>query len=41
MNDIIKDFRDECFTKKEFVKYGIIAPVVLIAICILASVFSN
>lgn len=39
MNDIIKDFRNEGFTKKEFVKYGIVAPLVLIALCLLASVF--
>ena len=39
MNDIIKDFRNENFTRKEFVKYGIIAPLVLIALCLLASVF--
>lgn len=39
MNDFIKDFRDEGFTRKEFIKYGIIAPLVLIALCLLASVF--
>jgi hypothetical protein len=39
MNDIIKDFRNESFTSKEIVKYGIIAPMVLIALCLLASVF--
>jgi hypothetical protein len=39
MNDIIKDFMSEGFTKKEMVKYGIVAPVVLIALCLLASVF--
>ena len=39
MNDIIKDFRNESFTRKEFIKYGIVAPLVLIALCLLASVF--
>lgn len=39
MNDIIKDFRNESFTGKEMVKYGIIAPIVLIALCLIASVF--
>ena len=39
MNDIIKDFRNEGFTVKEMVKYGIIAPMVLIALCLIASVF--
>lgn len=39
MNDIIKDFMSEGFTKQELVKYGIVAPVVLVALCLLASVF--
>ncbi len=39
MNDIIKDFRNEGFTREEFIKYGIVAPLVLIALCLLASVF--
>ena len=39
MNDIIKDFMSEGFAGKEMVKYGIIAPMVLIAICLIASVF--
>lgn len=39
MNDIIKDFRNEGFTGKEMVMYGIIAPMVLIALCLIASVF--
>lgn len=39
MNDIIKDFMSEGFTSKEMVKYGIIAPMVLIALCLIASVF--
>ena len=38
MNDIIKDFMSEGFTKQELVKYGIIAPMVLIALCLIASV---
>ena len=37
MNDIIKDFRNEGFTLREFIKYGIIAPLGLIAFCLLAS----
>ena len=39
MDDFIKDFRNEDFTRKEFIKYGIVAPLVLIALCLLASVF--
>ena len=39
MNDLINDFRNEDFTRKEFIKYGIVAPLVLIALCLLASVF--
>lgn len=39
MDDLIKDFRNESFTREEFIKYGIIAPMVLIALCLLASVF--
>ena len=39
MNDIIKDFMSEGFTKQEMVKYGIVAPVVLVVLCLLASVF--
>ena len=39
MNDIIKDFMSEGFTKQELVKYGIVAPAVLVALCLLASVF--
>lgn len=39
MNDIIKDFLNEGFTRKDFIKYGIVAPLVLIALCLLASVF--
>lgn len=38
MNDIIKDFKDEKFTMRDFVLYGIIAPAALIMVCVLASI---
>lgn len=37
MNDIIKDFMQEDFTWKEFLKYGILWPLVVIAISIFVS----
>lgn len=37
MKDIIEDFRNEFFSKREFIKYGILAPIGLIAFCLLAS----
>lgn len=37
MNDIIKDFMQEDFTLKEFLKYGILWPSVVIAISIFVS----
>ena len=39
MNDIIKDFMQEDFTWKEFLKYGILWPSVVIAISIFVSQF--
>lgn len=32
----VNDYRQEQFTRKEFIKYGLLAPLALIAICILA-----
>ena len=37
MNDIIKDFMQEDFTWKEFLKYGILWPSLVIAISIFVS----
>lgn len=36
MNDIIKDYRNENFTLREWVKYGILYPAGLILFCLLA-----
>lgn len=36
MNDIIKDFLSEKFTRREYVVYGIVAPLVLVIVCGLA-----
>lgn len=36
-NIMAKDILSESFTKKDYVIYGIIAPMALIAICMLAS----
>ena len=38
MKEIIEDYKRENFTTKEWVKYGIIAPLLLIIICGLAGV---
>ena len=38
MNDILKDFKDDNFTKKEFIIYGVIAPLLFISLCLFASV---
>ena len=36
MNDIIKDFLSEKFTRRQYVVYGIVAPLVLVLVCGLA-----
>ena len=33
MNDIIKDFLSENFTRRQYVVYGIVAPLVLVLLC--------
>ncbi len=38
MNKIIEDFKDEGFTTREYVIYGIIAPVILFAACIISEI---
>lgn len=35
-NDIIKDYKDEDYTTEEWVYYGVILPLALIALCILS-----
>lgn len=37
MNDIIKDYKDEDFTKFEWLVYGVLFPVVFILICVLVA----
>lgn len=39
MNDIIKDYMQENFTWKEFLKYGILWPSIVIAISIFVSLY--
>lgn len=45
MKDIIKDFKDEGYSLRECIIYGVVAPLALIALCLLASyiesIFSN
>ena len=41
MNDLIKDFKDGEYTKREWIIYGVIAPTVFIAIAILVSVLER
>jgi hypothetical protein len=36
MNDIIKDILSENFTRRQYVVYGIVAPLVLVLVCGLA-----
>ena len=36
MNDIIKDILSEKFTRRQYVVYGIVAPLVLVLLCGLA-----
>lgn len=36
MNDIIKDLLSEKFTRRQYVVYGIVAPLVLVLLCGLA-----
>lgn len=37
MNDIIKDLKEENFTKKEWLLYGVVMPIALVLIAILCS----
>ena len=37
LNIIIEDYRKENFTSKEWLVYGLLAPLALTAVCILAS----
>lgn len=37
MNKIIEDYKRENFTARECVVYGIIAPIILFAACILSN----
>lgn len=37
MNDLINDYKDEGFTLKEWLVYGVALPVVVIVIAILAA----
>ena len=37
MKDIIKDFKSENFTRRDWVIYGIIVPVVLVLVALLGS----
>lgn len=39
MKEIIEDYKAEGYTLAEWVKYGVIVPMVLIGLCLLASVF--
>ena len=39
MNDIIKDFKDEAYTLRQWIIYGVCLPVGLVALCLLASLF--
>ena len=41
INVFSKDIASENFTKKEFVTYGIIAPLALIAACVLAELLNT
>lgn len=36
MKIMVKDIKSENFTRKEYVVYGIIAPLVLLLVCVLA-----
>lgn len=36
MKDLLNDYKNEGFTLREWFFYGILAPVALIAICLLA-----
>ena len=37
MNDIIKDYKEENYTLREWIIYGVIVPAIFIAVCLLAS----
>lgn len=36
---LMKDIQVENFTRREMVKYGVVYPVALIVICMIASIF--
>lgn len=36
---LMKDIQTESFTLREMVKYGVVYPVALIVICMIASIF--
>ena len=36
MNDIINDIKSEKFTRRQYVVYGIVTPLVLVLVCGLA-----
>lgn len=38
MNDIIKDYMQERFSWQEWWKYGVLAPVILIILCLIAGI---
>lgn len=38
---MMKDIHSENFTKREYVIYGIVAPLALIAACVLAEVINS
>ena len=37
---LAKDLQSENFTLKEMVVYGVIAPMALVAVCMIASIFN-
>lgn len=39
MNDIIKDYLSEKFTLREWLKYGVLYPIVMIGLCLLSSLY--
>ena len=39
--EIVEDFKKEGFTTREMVKYGIVMPLALIALMVIAEVVSN
>lgn len=41
MNDIIKDYKDEKFTKMDWLYFGLIAPALLVLVCVAVDIISN